>query len=124
MQGNRRRDTTPEMQIRRGLHQAGLRYRVDWPLPFDHRRRADIAFTKAKVAIFVDGCFWHRCPTHYIPPKANAIYWDEKTSRNSERDAESTARLAEMGWTVLRFWEHEPVSEVVAAIVRAVAPKK
>ena len=82
MLGNRRRDTAPELLIRRLLHAQGLRYRVDWPLPFDRRRRADIVFTRQKVAVFIDGCFWHGCPEHYIAPRANGEFWADKVARN------------------------------------------
>ena len=68
MQGNKRRDTAPELAVRRALHARGLRYRVDWPLPFDRRRKADIAFTKARIVVFIDGCYWHGCPLHYSEP--------------------------------------------------------
>lgn len=122
MLGNRRRDTAPELAIRRLLHAQGLRYRVDWPLPFDRRRRADIVFTKQRVAIFIDGCFWHGCPEHYIAPRANREYWAEKVAGNSDRDHNTDARLSELGWTVLRFWEHEDASEVaeqVESVIRA-----
>jgi DNA mismatch endonuclease (patch repair protein) len=121
MLGNRRRDTSPELAVRRGLHARGLRYRVDLPLPFDRRRRADITFTKARVVVFIDGCFWHGCPEHYVEPKAHADYWPAKITRNRERDADTTARLRAEGWTVLRFWEHqdpEVVVGVVADLVR------
>lgn len=107
MLANRRRDTRPEMTLRRALHAAGLRFRVDVPLPFDRRRRADIVFPRQKVAIFVDGCFWHRCPEHYTSPKANSEFWAEKARRNVERDRDTDARLEALGWTVLRFWEHD-----------------
>lgn len=107
MLANRRRDTSPEMTLRRALHAAGLRFRVDVPLSFDGRRRADIVFPRQKVVIVVDGCFWHRCPEHYTSPKANSEFWAEKARRNVERDRDTDARLKALGWTVLRFWEHE-----------------
>lgn len=116
MQGNRGRDTSPEVAIRVALHRAGLRYLVDFALPGLPRRRCDIAFTRQKVAIFVDGCFWHRCPEHYLSPKSNTGFWDAKTIATSQRDIESTLHMQNQGWTVLRFWEHEPVEAVVARI--------
>lgn len=126
MKANRRRDTSPELELRRALHAAGLRFRVDVPLPFDKRRRADVVFPRQKVAIFVDGCFWHRCPEHYTSPKANSAFWAEKAARNVERDRDTNQRLEALGWTVLRFWEHEdlagaPVALVTAAVRRAPA---
>lgn len=121
MQANRGRDTAPEIAVRRALHAAGLRYRVDFPpLASDKRRRADIVFTRQRIAVFIDGCFWHRCPDHYVAPRANASYWGPKIARNVQRDTETTARLGEAGWTVMRFWEHEPATTVAAAIVEAV----
>ena len=107
MQANRRRDTGPELAVRRALHTRGMRYRVDHPLPFDRRRRADIAFTRAKVAVFIDGCFWHGCPMHGTTPKTNSAFWVEKIARNRARDDDTTNRLEADGWIVLRFWEHD-----------------
>ena len=99
----------------------GLRYRVDYPADTgDRRRRVDIVFTRARVAVFIDGCFWHGCPTHFVEPKNNADYWRPKIQRNRERDLESTARLESAGWTVLRFWEHEDpggAAELIRATV-------
>lgn len=107
MRANRGRDTGPEMAVRRALHARGLRYRVDHPLPFDRRRRADIVFTRAKVAVFIDGCFWHGCPEHGTTPRTNTAFWADKIVTNRVRDADTTARLEGLGWIVLRFWEHE-----------------
>nr|WP_123698428.1 very short patch repair endonuclease [Agrococcus jenensis] len=117
MKGNGRRDTQPELQVRRLIHAAGLRYRVDMaPLTSDRRRRADIIFTRRKIAVFIDGCFWHGCPQHFVPPRANADYWQPKIARNRERDLETTARLVAAGWEVLRFWEHEDPVAVAHSI--------
>ena len=107
MRANRGRDTGPELAVRRALHARGLRYRVDHPLPFDRRRRADIAFTRARVAVFIDGCFWHGCPEHGATPRTNTEFWRAKIERNRARDRDTTERLEAMGWIVLRFWEHE-----------------
>ncbi|MDX3317230.1 MULTISPECIES: very short patch repair endonuclease [Streptomyces] len=108
MQAIRSRDTKPEILIRRLVHAAGLRYRVAArPLP-DLRRTADMVFRSAQVAVFIDGCYWHGCPEHYVPPKTNSGYWSEKVVRNVSRDRDTDARLREAGWLVLRFWEHEP----------------
>ncbi|MFC2458793.1 very short patch repair endonuclease [Actinobaculum sp. oral taxon 183] len=117
MQANRSRDTKPEIAVRRLLHAHGLRYRVDArPLP-DLRRRADIVFTRLKIAVFIDGCFWHGCPEHgTATPKSHSDYWQEKIARNRERDAETNRALVDAGWVVLRYWEHEGAQEVAEAI--------
>ena len=119
MQANRRRDTTPELTLRRALHAAGLRFRVDVPLPFDRRRRADVVFPRQKVAIFVDGCFWHRCPEHYVAPKSNTGFWADKAAANVERDRDTDTQLENLGWSVLRFWEHDDLGGNAAKRVRA-----
>lgn len=124
MLANRRKDTSPELAVRRRIHAAGLRYRVDFPADAtDRRRRADIVFTRAKVVVFIDGCFWHGCPEHFIAPKSNADYWGPKIARNMERDRTSTARLRNAGWRVLRFWEHEDPDDVAPRIIEAVRPR-
>ena len=120
MRSNRGRDTGPELALRRVLHARGLRYRVDHPLPFDRRRRADVAFTRARVAVFVDGCFWHGCPEHGSTPRANSAFWSAKIERNRARDADTTERLEGLGWTVLRFWEHEEPSRSGQVVARTV----
>ena len=116
----RTRDTAPELALRRRLHSMGLRYRVDVPPIAALRRRADIVFRTARVAVFVDGCFWHGCPTCDLRPKANADWWREKLQRNRRRDRDTDERLVEAGWLVLRVWEHEPVTEAVGRIADAV----
>ncbi|QNG35570.1 very short patch repair endonuclease [Geodermatophilaceae bacterium NBWT11] len=123
MSAVKKRDNGPEMAVRRLLHAAGLRYRVTWPVPGQRRRTIDIAFTRARLAVFIDGCFWHGCPLHATSPKANAAWWAEKISTNRTRDADVTSQLEDMGWTVLRFWEHEVPEDVASAIVgRLTAP--
>ena len=124
MLGNKRRDTQVELRVRRLLHARGLRYRVDFA-PLDKRRRADIVFTRRKIAIFIDGCFWHGCPLHYVQPRTNSQYWLPKIERNIERDLENTHRLEDAGWTVVRFWEHDDPAEVadsVGALVDRLSP--
>jgi len=116
MQSNRRRDTSPEVAVRSLLHRAGYRYRVDVPLTFDRRRRADIVFPRAQVAVFIDGCFWHGCPNHYSAPATNIEYWAHKVDQNRARDHDTVLRLNESGWLALRYWEHEDPSDVVADI--------
>jgi len=121
MQGNRSRDTAPELAVRRLLHSAGLRYRVQIaPLP-GLRRTADVVFSRERIAIFIDGCYWHGCPAHYAPPASHADFWREKVERNRTRDLDTTAKLTANGWTVLRYWTHEPPDEVAASIRAAVS---
>jgi DNA mismatch endonuclease, patch repair protein len=122
MQAQRRQDTAPELELRRRLHAAGLRYRVHQrPLP-DLRRQADIVFRRARVAVFVDGCFWHGCPEHGRRVHAtNGWYWPEKIARNQRRDADTDARLTAAGWTVLRVWEHEPSDAAARRVASVVA---
>ncbi len=106
MQRQRRRDTKPETALRRRLHAMGLRYRVDRPTQAG-RRRADIVFGPARVAVFVDGCFWHRCPEHGTDPAANAQWWSRKLDANVARDRDTDESLAGVGWLAIRVWEHE-----------------
>ena len=119
MLGNKRRDTQIELRVRRLLHARGLRYRVDFA-PLDKRRRADIVFTRQQFVIFIDGCFWHGCPDHYVIPKTNVHYWSPKIETNLARDADTSAQLREAGWTVLRFWEHQPAADVAERVIAAV----
>jgi len=101
------RDTAPELALRRKVHALGLRYRVDVaPLP-GVRRRADLVFSRARIAVFVDGCFWHSCPVHATSPKSNAQWWRYKLERTVERDRETDMALTAAGWLVVRVWEHE-----------------
>lgn len=118
MTSNRRRDTSPELAVRKLLHARGLRYLVDTPLDFDRRRRADIVFTRARLMVFIDGCFWHGCEQHYSVPATNAEFWADKRSKNMARDADTTQRLEAEGWEVLRFWEHEGPMGVADEIIR------
>ncbi|WP_287004220.1 very short patch repair endonuclease [Gordonia sputi] len=121
MRSNRRRDTKPEIEVRKLLHASGLRYRVDYAPDRGHlRNRADVVFTRRKVAVFIDGCFWHGCEAHHRLPAANRGYWAAKVERNRERDNRVDAMLRDGGWTVLRFWEHEDSAIVSEAIIDAV----
>jgi DNA mismatch endonuclease, patch repair protein len=121
MRANRRRDTKPELALRGALHAMGYRYRKDLRLDLPQRRvRPDIAFTSRKVAVFVDGCFWHACPEHGSQPKNNEWYWSPKLAKNVERDRAADAALAEAGWTVVRLWEHTSLEDAVAAVVAIV----
>lgn len=122
MRAQRRRDTTAELLIRSELWRRGLRYRVDRPPIPGMRRRADIVFTRARVAVLVDGCFWHRCPEHSTIPKANRAWWIEKLDANVARDRDTDARLDVAGWLVIRVWEHEDpvrVADRIEQVVRA-----
>lgn len=118
MQANRGRDTTPELAVRSLLHARGFRYRVNVPLAFDRRRRADITFSRVRLAVFIDGCYWHGCPQHFQLPKTNTTFWRAKIAGNQSRDAETDAALHASGWNVLRFWEHEHPEQVVDAVIR------
>ena len=121
MRGNRRADTKPEVALRSALHAMGYRYRKDFRLDLPLRRvRPDIAFTSRRVAVFVDGCFWHACPQHGSAPKSNEWYWSPKLARNVERDRAADTALEQAGWTVVRLWEHVPLADAVALVVSAV----
>lgn len=114
--------TAPEVAIRRALHRRGLRYRVNMPLPGIGKVRPDIVFTRVRVAVFVDGCFWHRCPEHGTSPKTNADWWRQKLDTNVERDRTTDTALVEAGWTVIRIWEHENATNAadrVEALLRS-----
>lgn len=124
MKTARRRDTKPEMAIRSLLHARGLRYRVDVPPIEGMRSRADIVFAREKVAVFVDGCFWHLCPDHGTLPKANAEWWRAKLERNQARDEVTTASLSSGGWVVIRCWEHDAPSLAANRIERAVLSRR
>lgn len=114
------RDTKPELAVRRLLHAAGLRYRLHTKVPEHPRRTIDIAFPGAKIAVFVDGCYWHACPEHGKVPNRNSGWWAEKLRRNVERDAETNLALERSGWTVLRAWEHEDPSAVADRVERTI----
>lgn len=120
MRGNRNKDTQPELRLRSLLHKQGLRYRVAArPLP-ELRRTADVLFPKPKVAVFVDGCYWHGCPEHLRESRKNAEFWHSKVEGNRARDAETDRLLGEAGWTVVRVWEHEDPVVACARIERIV----
>jgi DNA mismatch endonuclease (patch repair protein) len=113
----RRKDTKPEVALRSALHRAGYRFRKDYPIRIESRLiRPDIVFTKRRIAVFIDGCFWHSCPLHGRQPGVNGQYWLPKLERNTERDRQQTDALRGAGWQVLRFWEHEPSEQVLEAI--------
>lgn len=113
------KDTKPELAVRRLLHARGLRYRVNIA-PDGGRSRADIVFKRPRVAVYIDGCFWHGCPEHATWPKNNAKFWREKIEANRARDRRVAERLTAAGWMVLRFWEHEDPEEVANTIQQVV----
>jgi len=118
MRGNRKRDTVPELRLRSLLHRSGLRFRVNAEIFVPGLRvRPDIVFSRAQVAVFVDGCFWHSCRWHGTRPRANTRYWLPKLKRVTARDQKVRKLLTRAGWTVVRLWEHVP-SEHAADLVR------
>ena len=120
MLANRRVDTGPERALRSHLHRHGLRFRKDFRIQLDGASmRADVVFPAAKVAVFVDGCFWHQCPEHATMPKRNNDFWAPKLRRNVERDQHVNRTLARAGWTVVRCWEHEDPIDVLPRVVDA-----
>jgi len=120
MVGNRSRDTSPELLVRSAVHSAGLRYRVAARPSKTVRRSADLVFRPQRVAVFIDGCFWHGCPDHFVLPKTNTDYWRAKIDGNQRRDAETDGLLAGEGWRILRFWEHDDPVDVADQIVTVV----
>lgn len=123
MQSNRRSNTRPELLIRSALHRRGLRFRKDHPIVLaDGKVRPDIVFTRKRIAVFIDGCFWHGCPSHFVPPKTNQDYWVPKIARNIDRDRRRDSQLAFEGWIVARIWEHETLADAVRKIVELAEP--
>ena len=120
MQGNRSGDTKPELAVRSAVHRRGIRFRVSaCPQP-ELPRTADLVLRKSRIAVFVDGCYWHGCPDHGTQPATNRKYWADKIARNVERDAETTTYLQQAGWTVLRSWEHEDPESVADRVQESV----
>lgn len=124
MQRQGRRDTKPELALRRELHRRGYRYYVDRPPLPGLRRRADLVFPRLKVAVYVDGCFWHSCPDHATTPKNNHDWWIAKLAGNVTRDRDTDARLAEAGWRVIRFWEHADPIEAANQTAATLAERR
>lgn len=117
-------NTGPELQLRRALWKEGLRYRIQYKIG---RFKPDLVFVHARLAIFVDGCFWHQCPLHGVIPEANRKFWEEKLQKNVSRDLETTRSLTESGWAVIRFWEHDIESSLgkcISSISEALALSK
>lgn len=124
MTSTRGRDTEPELAVRSAVHRRGLRYRVDTAPVKGLRRRADLVFPTEKVAVFVDGCWWHGCPEHGSTPQTNAGFWREKIAANKQRDRETNGRLIEVGWSVVRVWEHEEPELAAERIEHAVRERR
>lgn len=121
MQANKGHDSQLELRIRRALHRTGLRYRVNYRVPGMQRRTIDIAFPAQRLAIFVDGCYWHGCRLHRTIPLTNGDFWRDKITKNGMRDLETSRHLEQIGWRPMRFWEHEETADVASAIVAAIA---
>jgi DNA mismatch endonuclease (patch repair protein) len=116
----KRADTQPEVRLRSALHVAGFRFRRDYAMRIDGRLiRPDIAFTRRRVAIFIDGCFWHSCPLHGTTPATNVAFWTAKLLANSARDRRQSEMLTDHGWLVIRIWEHEPIEVAVELVASA-----
>jgi DNA mismatch endonuclease, patch repair protein len=120
MRSTPQRDTPAELRIRKLLHAKGLRYSIDAKPLKDSPRRADVVFRRARVAVFVDGCFWHGCPEHGTWPRANEHFWRAKILANKERDVDTNDRLRNRGWVVIRVWEHEDPAAAATRIARRV----
>jgi DNA mismatch endonuclease (patch repair protein) len=121
----KRTNTAAEIRLRRALHASGFRYRVDYPIRLDGRLlRPDIAFTRSRVAVFIDGCFWHSCPRHGQIPATNTEFWTAKLEANTERDRRQNQLLTDAGWRVVRLWEHVSVDVGLTAVMAAVASRR
>lgn len=124
MKATRQRDTASELALRSVLHGLGLRYRVDAQVLKGLRRRGDVVFRRERVAVFVDGCFWHGCPEHGTTPKANKSFWKQKIQANRRRDADTNQRLEDEGWLPMRVWEHEDPAVAGQLILKAVKARR
>jgi DNA mismatch endonuclease, patch repair protein len=120
MLGNKSRDTRPERALRSAVHRLGLRYRVSARPLADMRRTADLVFPRERVAVFLDGCFWHGCPEHNSEIRSNSEYWQRKIELNQLRDRDTDSKLISAGWVVVRSWEHEPPLEAARKVEAAV----
>lgn len=124
MRSVRQKDTSAELALRRELHARGLRYRIQVQVLTKPRRIADVAFSGLRVAVFVDGCFWHGCPQHATWPKHNAEFWRTKIVANQRRDRDTDERLRTEGWAVVRAWAHEPPEHVAAMVAGIVENRR
>ena len=118
MQRQARASTAPEVALRRALHRRGLRFRLHVPLLEGRARTVDVVLARHRLAVFVDGCFWHACPRHGTLPKANRTFWEAKLARNRSRDRDTDRRLRAKGWRVVRVWEHEAADDATARVLR------
>ena len=124
MRAVRTSGTAPELALRSRLHRAGARFRVGYPVPGRPRRSVDVAFVRPRLAVFVDGCFWHGCPVHGGKPGTNGAYWSAKRAENVARDRDTDRCLERAGWAVLRVWEHVAVDEAVEAVMAALRRRR
>ncbi|MEE6179211.1 very short patch repair endonuclease [Mycobacterium sp. 050134] len=124
MQANKNRDTKPEVALRSAVHALGLRYKVSSRPLKGLRRTADMVFPRARVAVFLDGCFWHGCPDHHTVAVTNAKFWADKIAENKARDRDTDERLAEAGWVSLRVWEHEDLREAAMRVREVVLARR
>lgn len=124
MRANRKVDTGPELLLRSSLHRRGYRFLVNIAPDSNISCRVDILFPRSRIAVFVDGCFWHRCPEHGVRPRTNSEYWDAKIARNLARDRRNNAELEAAGWVVVRVWEHEPPHEAAERISQIVRERR
>ena len=124
MRANKSKDTKPERLLRSAVFARGLRYRVHRRPVRELNRTADLVFVGVKVAVFVDGCFWHGCPEHHRSAKRNSEFWDAKIQANRERDRDTGLKLEEAGWRVIRIWEHEAVADAADRIVVEVSARR
>jgi DNA mismatch endonuclease (patch repair protein) len=124
MQSNKGRDTGPELALRSAVHALGLRYRVSARPLKDFRRTADLVFTRSRIAVFLDGCFWHGCPEHHTVAATNAGFWADKVQGNRVRDQETDQRLRAAGWEPIRIWEHEDPLEAAVRIKNEVVARR
>lgn len=124
MRSNKGRDTAPELALRRAVHARGLRYRVSARPLRQVRRTADLVFTRARVAVFLDGCFWHGCPIHHTVAATNAGFWADKVETNRRRDRDTDRKLRDAGWAVIRVWEHEDPEQAADTVVGVVTDRR
>lgn len=120
MRANRRKNTQPELRVRRIVHASGLRYRVDYRPEESLNRRGDLVFLGSKVVVFIHGCFWHGCPKHFSAPKSNRSFWKTKIDTNRKRDKETQRYLQKKGWKVVTIWEHSSPEKAAAKIIEIV----